>query len=625
MQRSGGRRSRTAAAVALVLAGPLGTAQAQSVEELRGLSLEDLAGVEITSVSRRPQPLSEAAAAVFVITSEDIRRSGAVSLPEVLRLAPNLEVARINAQAYAISARGFNSFQAANKLLVMIDGRSVYSLLHGGVFWDQQQVMLEDIERIEVISGPGGTLWGANAVNGVINIITKRAAATAGGLVSPYLGSHDSGVGARYGGALGDLGAWRAYGLGFRRGDTTGPDGHDAGDDWGGRQAGFRIDLGNPGNGGTLQGDLFDNSIDAGGSNSGGNLLGRWQHQLSERSAVELQAYFDYVDRDAEGVSDWARTFDVQAQHNLAWSERHQLVWGGGYRQVEDEFENDLNPFVLEHPHDTIRLGNLFVQDTIALQDDLSLILGIKTEYSSYTEFDYLPNARLAWQVSDTTLLWAAVSRAVRTPSRIDRELTAPGVLAPGSDFDAEELIAYEVGYRGRPSAATSLSVSLYLHDYDNLRVLAVSDSGLLVFDNAMKGYVYGVEAWGDRKVADWWRLSAGVNLLDKDLDLQEGALETALDQHQGNDPSYQLQLRSHMDLSQHLQLDLALRAVDDLPDPSVPDYLAADARLGWRVNQDLELYLAGFNLFGDHPEAGARATRNEVPTSVLAGARWSF
>jgi iron complex outermembrane receptor protein len=301
-------------------------------------------------------------------------------------------------------------------------------------------------------------------------------------------------------------------------------------------------------------------------------------------------------------------------------------VWGGGYRWIEDEFENTLNPFVLEQPRDTVQLGNVFAQDTIALRDDLSLTLGTKVEYSSYTGLEYLPNARLAWRVADTALLWAAVSRAVRTPSRIDRELFAPGILSPASDFDSETLIAYEVGYRGQPTADTSLSISLYYHDYEDLRALAVSpDTGLLFFDNVMEGRIYGVEAWGDYQVRNWWRLSAGVNLLQKDLDLKPGGLEAALDQHEGNDPEYQLQARSQMNLLADLELDLALRAVDNLPNPGVPSYVTADARLGWHISETLELSLAGFNLFGDHPETGPAATRREVRRSVLLGAHWRF
>jgi iron complex outermembrane recepter protein len=624
-------RLHHAAAVLIVVTGGIvaaSDAAAQTVEELRRLSIEDLANVEITSVSKRPQPLSQAPASVYVITSEDIRRSGAASIPEVLRLAPNLQVARLDAASYAISARGFNSFQAANKLLVLIDGRSVYTPLHGGVFWDQQQVMLEDIDRIEVISGPGGTLWGANAVNGVINIITKHSRETQGGLVGFQLGNLDKGASARYGGELGDNGTYRIYALGFERGDTVLPDGDSAGDDWDGIQTGFRMDLRGVDDAFTLQGDLYDNELDADASNSGGNLLARWNRDLGAGSALEVQAYYDRADRSALGVDDSLETFDIEAQHTLPLGTRHEIVWGGGYRLTEDEFINRLNPFVLDPQSDTVQLGNLFVQDGITLSDDLTLTLGTKFEYSGYTGFEYLPSARLAWQVSDTALLWSAVSRAVRTPSRIDRDLTAPGILERASDsLDSEELIAYEIGYRGQPSARSSLSVSLFYNDYDDLRALTVSpDSGLAVFGNALEGHTYGVEAWGDYRVREWWLLSAGVNLLEKDLDLKPGGIDAALSQHEGNDPEYQFSLRSRMDLADDVELDIGLRAVDDLPDPAVPGYVELDARLGWHVTEALELSAAGFNLLDDqHPEAGDAATRREVPRSVYVGARWRF
>ncbi|HEX6958638.1 MAG TPA: TonB-dependent receptor [Ferrovibrio sp.] len=603
-------------------------AAAQTVEELRQLSIEELANIEITSVSKRPQPLSEAPASVYVITSEDIRRSGAASLPEVLRLAPNLQVARIDAATYAISARGFNSFQAANKLLVLIDGRSVYTPLHGGVFWDQQQILLEDIDRIEVISGPGGTLWGANAVNGVINIITKNSRETQGGFAGFQLGNLDKSASARYGGKLGANGTYRVYALGFQRGDTVLPDGDSAKDDWNGKQAGFRMDWLAGDDAFTLQGDLYDNDLAGGTDNSGGNLLGRWTRQLGDASALEVQAYYDKADRLALGVTDSLETFDIEAQHRFPLGDRHAIIWGGGYRLTEDKFINELNPFVLDPESDTVQIGNLFVQDSIALSDDLTLTLGTKLEYSGFTGFEYLPSARVAWQISDTALLWAAVSRAVRTPSRVDRDLTAPGILERASEsFDSEELIAYEVGYRGQPSAQTSLSVSLFYNDYDNLRALMLSpDSGLLVFGNVLEGQTYGVEAWGDYRPRDWWTLSAGANLLQKDLHLKPGGIDAALSQHVGNDPEYQLSLRSRMDLSDAIELDIGLRAIDDLPDPDVPGYVALDARLGWHVTDTLELSVGGFNLLDDqHPEAGNVATRTEVPRSVYLGARWRF
>jgi iron complex outermembrane receptor protein len=608
-----------------VAASPALASKPQTVEDLRQLSIEDLANIEVTSVFKRPAPLSKAPASVYVITAEDIRRSGAVSLPEVLRLAPNLEVARRDALSYAISARGFNSVEASIKMLVLIDGRSIYTPLFGGVIWDQHHVPLDDVERIEVISGPGGTLWGANAFNGVINIITKHSADTQGGLASAYAGNLDRGATARYGGNLGDRGTWRVYVNGFERGESLTPAGVGADDDWDNRQTGFRGDWAGEADSFTLQGDLYENDLRPGDS-TGGNLLGRWQRRFENGSHAEVQAYYDKVDRSAVGVSDSLQVFDVEAQHAIRLGGRHEVVWGGGYRQIQDEFINTLNIFVLTPPSDTVQLGNIFAQDTVALRDDLKLTAGLKIEYSSYTDFEYLPSARLAYELLDTSLLWSAVSRAVRTPARFDRDLNAAGVLERATGFQSEEVIAYEAGWRSQPTPESSVSVSVFYNDYDELRVLAISPgSGLLRFDNKMKGETYGVEAWGDYRVNDWWRLSAGANLLRKNLDLEPGAVTLALDQHRGNDPEYQLSIRSYMDLTDELELDVGLRAVDELPDPRVPRYVTLDARLGWRVTEGFEVSLVGFNLLdASHPEVGATPQR-EVRRSVYISGRVSF
>jgi iron complex outermembrane receptor protein len=616
-------------AVFWLLSGALTTAHATpaSVEDLRSLSIEDLANIEVTSVSKRPEPLSQAAASVYVIMSDDIRRSGAVSLPDALRLAPNLEVARVSSNSYAISARGFSSFESAIKILVLIDGRSVYTPLHGGVFWDQNQVMVEDIDRIEVISGPGGTLWGANAFNGVINIITKHSRDTQGGLVSGQYGTVDQRGALRYGGKLGENGTYRVYAQDLERGPMVFSDGSNASDSWDNEQGGFRADWASGSNALTVQGDVFDNAFDAGGRNRGKNLLARWNHNLTGGSNLEVQAYYDTVDRTVPGVSDSLETYDIQAQHSIRLGQSHQLVWGGGYRVVNDEFINDVNIFVLEPEKDTLYLGNLFAQDSIKLDDDLTLTLGMKFEDSSLSGLDYLPNVRLAWQVTPKHMLWSAVSRAVRTPSRFDRDLMAPGLVEAASDFESEKLVAYEIGYRGQPTADTTLSASLFFHDYSDLRVLSISpSSGLFTFDNKMEGYIYGLETWGDYRVRPWWRLSAGFVIMQKNLDLKPGAVDAALDQHAGNDPDHQFSLRSSMDIFNNVNFDISLRSIDDLPNPMVPSYLELDARIAWQVTDRLELSLSGFNLLDNqHPETGAAASRLEVPRTVLAGARWSF
>lgn len=602
-------------------------ALAQSLAELRGMSIEQLANIEITSVSRQAEPLSEAAAAVYVITNDQIRRSGARTLAEALRLAPNLEVAQVTASTYSISARGFNTVQASNKLLVMVDGRSMYTPLHGGVFWDQQQIMLEDVERIEVISGPGGTLWGANAVNGVINIITRSAANTKGGRVDGYMGMQLQQANMRYGGALGDDAAYRVYGQAMHHAHT-GPrapgDPIDA-DDWEALQAGFRLDWAPGADAVVLQGDIFRNSFPADGRVSGGNAQVTWRRELSAESALKMQAYYDRVDRRTIGVDEYVETMDAELQHNFLLASRHRIVWGGGYRHYHENFQvPEGTLFHAEHPDGTVELGNLFVQDSIALGRRVDLTLGTKFEYSSYTGSEYLPSVHLGWHPSDIVLLWAAVSRAARTPSRIDRELTAEGFVAPARDFGSEEMIAYEIGYRGSPLKGTHISVSLYCHDYDELRALTVRDDGLLEFGNVMQGRIYGVEAWADYGVLDWWRLEGGVNIMEKDLTLSPPGVPQSLEQHMGNDPGWQGFLRTTMDLSPAIEFYAALRYVDDLPDPPLSDYLAVDARLGWRVTDAMEISVSASNIFGDHIETGTSDGRRIRPNFEV-GANWRF
>jgi iron complex outermembrane recepter protein len=622
---------------ATVLAGSPRQAAAQSLEELRRLSLEELGDIEITSVSRRPEPLSRAPAAVYVITNEDIRRSGALDLAEALRLAPNLEVARRDALAYAISARGFNSIEASNKLLVLIDGRSVYSPLHSGVFWDQQQVMLEDVDRIEVISGPGGTLYGANAVNGVINVTTKNARETTGALASVQAGNVDRQGAVRWGGRLGQSGAYRVYGMGFLRGHSVTAEGSNIDDDLRGRQGGFRSDWRAGDAAFTLQGDVYENRADGGaqvfngvlggGHIFGGNLLGRWNQQLGNGSALEVQTYINRDERSAPNSLDRIDTFDLQAQHNFKPNDRNEVVWGGGHRIVRDKFISTANPFVLDPPGRTLQLSNLFLQDTFALLDGVSLTLGTKVEYSSFNGFNYMPSARLAWQVAEGHLLWSSISRAVRTTSRIDRELVAPGIFAGGPDFKSEKLIAYEIGYRGRPSAATSLSVSAYYNHYDDIRTTSLSPGGgfPLIFANDLEGETHGVEVWGDWRVTSWWRLSGGVNAIEKNLHLKPGGSDISGRQSAGRDPGYQFFARSYLDFPGDVHLDFGFRAVDNLESPPVPAYVEFDARLAWQVTEGIELSIAGFNLIDDHhPETGTLPL-SEIRRGGYLGARWTF
>jgi len=614
---------------------PAGTAfAAQALRELGELSIEELSQIEVTSASRRPEPLSEVTGAIYVITGDDIRRAGAATLAEALRLAPNLEVARINSQSYAISARGMNSVNASNKLLALIDGRSVYTPFFSSIFWDQQEVMLADIERIEVISGPGGTLWGANAMNGVINVVTKSSADTQGGLVDAKGGDFISRAAARWGGRLGESGTYRGYALGFVQDHTTRTDGSDAMDDWRGKQAGFRTDFGARADRFTVQGDAYENVIDTpGGRRSGGNVLGRWMRQLADGASLQLQAYYDQQRRNdvaatGGGSSARTRTIDVEAEHVFTWRDVHRIVWGGGYRNWDDRFVNTANPFVLVPESERLSLTNLFAQDTIALRDDLRLVLGSKFEYSTFTGWAVMPNVRLGWQADARNFIWGAVSRAVRSPSRLERDLTAPGIVEPSPGFDSEKLIAYEAGWRSQLAKNATLSVSAYYNDYTDLRTTSPDPVTVLPvkFGNGWEGHTYGVDVWGSYSPFSWWRIDPGLTLLRKHFHLKPGEADIAgIQTVLGHDPNHQVFVKSYMDLPQGFELYIGLRQIGSLPDIGVPSYFEVDVRLGWRVTPALELSLTGNNLVHARHAEQTQPPILEIPRSWFAGVRYEF
>jgi len=615
-------------------------AQQVLASNLADLSLEELTNIEITSVSKHAERLSDASASVFVITAEDIRRSGATSLTEALRLAPNLQVAQVNASGYAISARGFNN-TSANKLLVLIDGRSVYSPLFAGVFWDVQNVMLEDVERIEVISGPGGTLWGTNAVNGVINVITRSTQDTQGALAAAGRGSRESDAALRYGGTMGTDGSYRVYGTYLDRGHTSTANGSEVNDAWHNGQVGFRADWNRPGDQFTALANAYRGQLSqpepgelvitfepapalGNVTTSGENLTARWSHTLQSGGNFSAQTYYDRTERTVPPLfSESLDIFDLQLQHSLQPLGIHTPVWGAQFRYDMDHTTNSDRVALLPASVNQ-KWASLFGQDEVALSKDLRATLGIRVERNDYTGYEFLPSARLAWKFTSDNLLWTAASRTVRAPSRLDRDTFAPGkppfVLAGGRDLRSEVANVYEVGFRGQLAARFSCSITAFHADYDFLRTEALTPSRTaVVFSNDMQGRTSGVETWGTYQAASFWRLSAGFTRLSENLHLKPGGVDTQAPLAEGLDPAQSWMLRSSLDLPYQSELDAMARHVSALSNPSVPAYLALDLRAAWKPNKQLELSISGQNLFGSgHGEFTSVLTRSEFGPSVF-------
>ena len=613
-----------------------GYAATSSTTALKALSVEELMDIEVTSVSKRPERLSETASAIEVVTQDDIRRSGATSVPEVLRLASNLEVVQINAAQWAISARGFNA-PLSNKMLVLIDGRTVYTPLFSGTFWEVQDVLLEDIERVEVISGPGAMVWGANAVNGVINITTKSAAETPGLYVEAGGGTTLQEFGAvRYGGAISPDTHWRVYGKYGNRDSTVTATGQDPGNDWDQGQGGFRLDTQAPGGDLlTLQGDLYANTIQLAGPQDlvthGANLLGRWSRALSVDSALKLQLYVDRVHRDsATAYDDTLTTYDLDFQHQFPIGARHNLVWGAGYRVVRDDFQS--GAIALLPQRVSLQTVSAFVQDEIALAADrVYLTVGTKIEHNDYTGVEYQPGVRLAWNLSAKQMAWAAISRALRTPARVDRNYYIPPVSFGSPDLQSEQLVAYELGYRAQPHERVSLSIATYYNDYDDIRSVEPENPPAplpLVFRNGQRGETYGVEMSAEYRATDSWRLRAGISEIRLQIRPKSGSFDRSFGAGEAADSKHHLLLRSSLDLTGNLQFDGTFRYVSRVENPSVavPGYGELDLRFAWQPTTQLEVEIVGQNLLHDrHPELGVAAARQEVERSAYAGIAWRY
>jgi iron complex outermembrane receptor protein len=606
---------------------------------MKKLTLEQLMDIDVTSVSKRPEKLFEAGSAIQVISGEDIRRSGATSLPEALRLASNLEVARVDARQWAITARGFNNV-FADKMLVLVDGRSVYTPLYAGVYWDVQDTQLADLDRIEVISGPGATQWGANAVNGVVNVSTKSAKDTQGTLLSAGAGSElRNSTAVRHGGQIAPGVFYRVYAKYFDRGDSVRPSGNPGNDAWRMWQGGFRIDGdAAPGNNYTLQGDVYDGLAGQPGPDSirmnGANLLGRWTRRLGNNSDWKLQIYYDRTHRRIPGsVTQDLNTGDLDFQHRFSAGAAHDIVWGFGYRVNADEIVNTPAIAFLP-PHATRELQNAFVQDEIALSKErLVLTLGSKVEHNDYTGVEFEPSARLVWTPDRQKTIWGAVSRAIRTPSRIDRDLFSPATppyrIAGGKNVVSEKLVAYELGGRVQLDPGVVVSIATFFHDYDDLRSLEPLTPPMafpVEASSGLRGWSAGAELTAEWRVAPTWRLRAGYTELRVHSEPQPGSDDRSTRDSIARDPNHWLQLRSMLDVGSGWECDATLRYVAPIANQSVPGYTELDLRVGWQPRAEWEFSIVGQNLLhAHHPEFNGPPGRREIQRGVFAQATWRF
>ena len=622
--------------------------------DLTQLTLSELMEIKV-NVNRTPEKLAAISAAVSVVTQEDIRRSGVTSIPEALRLVPGLQVARVDSHTWAISSRGFNDI-FANKLLVMMDGRTIYTPLFSGVFWDVQDTLLEDIDRIEVVRGPGATLWGANAVNGVINIITKSAKDTQGLLLSGGGGTEELGfANVRYGVKVADQAWLKVYAKYFDRDSMALPSGAQNNDSWQMTRGGFRLDWEPRTNVTqfTFQGDIYSGALDQTYSMptttfpfatnldtrdnvAGGNLLGRWTRHFSEDSDLQVQTYYDRTVRNTVVFGEHRDTGDVDAQHRFKIGGRNEIVWGAGFRTTHDDVRNSLNVTLMPASR-TLNLYSAFAQDEITVvEEKLHFTLGSKFEHNDFTGFEIQPSARAVWTPIQRHSIWASVSRAVRTPSRAESDIRlnqAPPVpLPPGSitifgnpNLRSEELIAYEIGYRVEPMDRLTFDLTAFYNDYNHLRSiepLTAGPVGPSQASNKLFGEGYGFEAAATAQPLDKWRLQGGYSFLRLQLHRSAGGLDSRSEiAAEGSSPRNQFFLRSSHDLPCNLQFDATLRYVDNLPAQNIPSYLTLDLRLAWSPRKNLELAIVGQNLLDNqHPEFAPTfigTQRAEVERSV--------
>jgi len=615
-------------------------AAAAGSDDLTRMSLSELANLDVTSVSKASEPVQRAPATIYVITHEDILRSGVTSVPEALRLAPNLLITQTSSSAYTISARGLGGNPAAqnfsNKLLILIDGRSVYTPLFSGIYSDTLDVMLEDIDRIEVISGVGATLWGANAMNGVINIITRPSYRTQGTYLDAGAGNQEQLGGARYGGRAGTDTTFRVYGFDFHRGSMELADGSTAHDGWSKGQGGFRSDWSTDQDTLTAQGDIYRGTEQTLGNSdgliAGGNLLARYQHRAAH-TELQLQAYFDQMERfGAAGEGGFVvQTYDLQLQQSIDAGTVNRIIWGGGERVYKYGITNTAT-LLFEPPDHALTLGDAFVQDTMKLADQANLVLGVKFEDDPFAGWAPLPDARLSIGMGRYASLWTAASRAIRSPTPFDDEVVekirSVTELAANSGFRPEEVTAYELGARAQPGADVSLSAAAFYDVYDHLRTIELAAQPPYVplyWGNLMRGDIFGLDAWANLQVEEWWRLSPGVTWVRDRLFFKPGASRILGLAQAADDPSSHASLTSSMSFAHDTSLDATLRYVGALPNPGLPHYYEMDARFGWQAGTALDLSLSGANLLHARHYESPAPSGEQITRSVIAEARWKF
>ncbi len=650
--------------------------ESKSIHRLKTMSLEQLANIEVSIAAKKPQAVEDVSAAVFVITRDDIRRSTVNSIPELLRMVPGLNVARIDSSHWAISARGGNG-RFANKLLVLMDGRTVYTPLFSGVYWNVQDTLMEDIERIEVIRGPGATAWGSNAVNGVINIITRSAENTHGLLASVVLGKPETAnVGIRYGASTQNT-DYRIFAKARKNAhfdDGALGEAHDA---WQDNRLGFRLDsVLSVDDKLTMQGDVYRNdseqttiysdlsqgftTVPENYDDEGANILARWNHNSKNSNQTSLQVYYDYQKR--EEAHDKRHTFDIDLQYQLKPMEQfgwqHEWVMGLGYNIVNDTIKgSDWGTIVIPEQQSN-EIISAFIQDEVTLNDYWHVTIGSKFEHNDYTGLEVQPSIRLLWQPEENHSLWLSVSKASRTPSRMERTgfgsyssaIPAQAPIRPvpivltgrgNKDQSSEKLLAYEMGYRVHFKEQLSLDFAAFYNEYSDLRTieLAELDASHLPFyleqfsqfDNLADAKTWGFEFSGDWRFSEKWRMQLAYSFLEMAYEAKKNSTDPSIEAPEKQNPKHQLSLRLSYDPSFNWETDLWIRYVDKLnvSGEDIPRYWTADARIGWSINKNLTLSLVGQNLFKsshlEYNEELNRISNTEVPRGIFVKAVWNY